>query len=776
MKKIINFIKEKKVYIFNIAIILTIFFISLYLMDIFPFGQYSFTYSDAKTQYQPMLYNFIEKLRTGLLENYSFNNGFGAPTIFNYVYYLSSPINFLGILFKSPNSMYFALTIIRMIIGTIIITFYIKSKTKNNFISTLGSIAYIFSGWFITYFTFSIWLDIFFVFPLFQYSLENLMEKGKCKLYIILIAFILISNFYIGFMICLYTLVYFIFNTITKKESFKYKKISFELITLSTIIALLLSFAHLYTIYDSFTKIKIIKKYNYDLIATSIKLFFASLLNGTTKFIISPGDPAAPNICTSILFTISFFYYFINNKINLKEKIKSILVCLFFTFIIFSPIADYVINAFHVPIGFPYRYSFIISFWIIYLMFKNFKTFDKKIDKKIYIICIALLIYNFILYHLNITDNKIFFLNMTFILIYTTLFVFYNKTKTYKLTLLLLLCLETICAFSINIPQIISTNYKTEEFKITKYREKTTKDTHLNQNLYTNKNNTSLFTSMNYKPLLLNLIWLDTGSDSSNHAIAYETSNIYNMFFNIKTDQPYYLEKIFAVNKDFKTINLANGNIVYNEMVEKATTYKNVLRKINYDYNPKKITITIPENGYYRINPNTECFIAIKYNKKTLRFEYKEIFTAPETLYLKKGAQIIISDIKEKDIEPVLLYKEEEEVLKKAHEKLSKNQINYTHYSDSHMEGTITVDKDQVIFTSIPYDKDWEIYIDGKKVQQYKILGEFMAVDCKEGTHKISLKYKTYYEIPILISISTGIAMIIHEIIKRKKIKDTKLT
>ena len=63
------------------------------------------------------------------------------------------------------------------------------------------------------------------------------------------------------------------------------------------------------------------------------------------------------------------------------------------------------------------------------------------------------------------------------------------------------------------------------------------------------------------------------------------------------------------------------------------------------------------------------------------------------------------------------------------------------------MEGTITVDKDQVIFTSIPYDKDWEITIDGKKVQQTKILGEFMGI----------------------------VSMIIHEIIKRKKQKDTKL-
>ena len=81
------------------------------------------------------------------------------------------------------------------------------------------------------------------------------------------------------------------------------------------------------------------------------------------------------------------------------------------------------------------------------------------------------------------------------------------------------------------------------------------------------------------------------------------------------------------------------------------------------------------------------------------------------------------------------------------------------------------MDKDQVIFTSIPYDKDWEIFIDGKKVKQIKILGDFMGIECEKGNHTISLKYNTHYEIPILISLGTAVSMIIHEITKRKKTK-----
>ena len=103
MKYITKFLKDKKTYFLNIFLVLTIFLIALALKNIYPFGKNSFATIDANIQYQPMLYNFIEKLKTGLLENYTFNSFFGQPTAFNYVYYLSSPFNIFGIFFRREN-------------------------------------------------------------------------------------------------------------------------------------------------------------------------------------------------------------------------------------------------------------------------------------------------------------------------------------------------------------------------------------------------------------------------------------------------------------------------------------------------------------------------------------------------------------------------------------------------------------------------------------------------------------------------------------------------
>ena len=220
MKRITNFLNKNKIYIFNSLLILGMLMLILFIKDIFPFGNRLLATSDAAVQYQPMLYNFIEKLRTGTLELYTFNNGFGAPTIFNYLYYISSPLNLLCIFFKTPEGMYTFSCLLKICISALTMTFYVKNKTNNNFLSTIMSIGYCFSGWILTYYNFSIWLDIFMIFPLFQYSLERLMEKGKCKLYIILLAYMLMSNFYLTFMVCLYTLVYYIFNIIIKKDKY----------------------------------------------------------------------------------------------------------------------------------------------------------------------------------------------------------------------------------------------------------------------------------------------------------------------------------------------------------------------------------------------------------------------------------------------------------------------------------------------------------------------------------------------------------------------------
>ena len=170
--------KKVNIYILNIAIILILFYILLKFNNIYPLGNLSFGISDGLGQFKPMIYDLLMRIKTGVLTSYSFANGLGNPTIFNILYYTSSPIELAGLLFNDPNAMYFYPLLVKLIITSINTTLYSKSKTNSIFAIIIANIAYCFSSWFITYYYYSTFVDIFMMFRLFQYGLEKLLDEN----------------------------------------------------------------------------------------------------------------------------------------------------------------------------------------------------------------------------------------------------------------------------------------------------------------------------------------------------------------------------------------------------------------------------------------------------------------------------------------------------------------------------------------------------------------------------------------------------------------------
>ncbi|MGN0474880.1 MAG: YfhO family protein [Acutalibacteraceae bacterium] len=70
---------------------------------------------------------------------------------------------------------------------------------------------------------------------------------------------------------------------------------------------------------------------------------------------------------------------------------------------------------------------------------------------------------------------------------------------------------------------------------------------------------------------------------------------------------------------------------------------------------------------------------------------------------------------------------------------------------------SITLDKSNLVFFSIPYDSGWSAYVNGKKVEIERVNVGFMAVLCDAGTSEIRFEYET----PMLKAgmIATGISL-----------------
>lgn len=66
--------------------------------------------------------------------------------------------------------------------------------------------------------------------------------------------------------------------------------------------------------------------------------------------------------------------------------------------------------------------------------------------------------------------------------------------------------------------------------------------------------------------------------------------------------------------------------------------------------------------------------------------------------------------------------------------------MNVTSWGEGYVEGTITNDVDEAIFTSVPYDDGWQVMVDGKQVKTCSAAG-FLAFDAGPGEHHVTMKY-----------------------------------
>lgn len=765
--------KKLKPYIINTTIIIGLLLITFIINDIYPFGNKTLTLYDAISQYQPMLYNFIIKIKEGILLNYSFNTGFGQPFIFNFLYYLASPLNLVALLFKNPYTMFLSVIILKTILTGIFATFYASKKTNNAFLTTIIAVAYTFSGWYLANLFHIMWLDSFMIFPLFQYGFEELTNNNKSKIYIISLAYIMITNFYMAFMICLYTLVSYLYNIITKKDKYINKIRNFQIIMFSTIVSFLLSFFHIYATYDAFLTMGIpINQPSYNNTTLHVLDLIKSFFCGNVLININANQNTAPNFTLSLIFLISFIYYFFNKKISIKDKIKNIIAFLFIIFLLYSKTLNYIINGFHVPIGYQFRYSFIITFFIIKLFIENYKTFDKKIDKKIYLINLILLIILTILFIFNNMELKNFIFNLVFLLSYTILFLLHNNKNIYKYLFTSIIVIEVLISLILNTNYEMDVTYYNNNFntEYITYRTENTK----NYQLYDNSSSYTSFSSMQYNLLYNDFLTFGISTDNKASITKTDSTELFYMLFNINTNNNKYLEKIYAVNDTIikdpilpNTTSFAN----LNSFAEKISGINDILTehiipatkqgKNTYSYIIDESNTYFIHTYFLNIEEMTINNESFNGNKLFEKHQYK--------IELNKGDIIEISYKEELENPDLILYIENKEKVNEVYTTLKDNQIKYTTYKDNHLEGTIKVEKNQIIFTSIPYDENWQITIDDKVVKPIKINYNLMGIECPEGTHKISLKYKNNYTIPIIISISTLITFIIVCIYKKKK-------
>lgn len=382
-----------KTFLITLSILLIVFI----TFGIYPFGDKTIIVIDSNTQYV----SFISYLKSIFLGNNDFKYLFSSSLGSNFIpllgYYLMSPFNLLAILFNLENiKLFMTIGIIIKICLCSVTMEYFLNKKFNTDKSYIFSISYALMAYNIVYMYHLMWLDTVMIFPLVILGIDYIFKEKNVFLYIVSLALSIIFNYYIGVMICIASLIYFIYKFILDYKIINRVRVMINYCISSLLGGLLSMFILIPSLFGlqggkaSFSLENLDLSFNTSYLKVIAKTFTASLGDGETWH----GGPMIA--CGMFIFVLTIIY-FSNKKINKKEKIIDgvLLFVLASTFVI-KPL-DLLFHGLTIPNCFDYRHAFIFVFFYILIAFKSLKNINlnkKYIKRVIYIIsCIFIVVY-----------------------------------------------------------------------------------------------------------------------------------------------------------------------------------------------------------------------------------------------------------------------------------------------------------------------------------------------------------------------------------------------
>ena len=381
--------------------------------DLAPFGDVTILRMDLYHQYGPLFAELYERVTNLDSFLYSWKSGGGSSFLGNFYNYLSSPLAIIMVLFGHKNmpEAIAAMIFLKSVLASFTFSFFLskKHKLQNPLVSAFG-VLYACSGYFIAYYWNVMWIDAFYLFPLVMLGIELLIKERKMKLYTITLALTLITNYYMGFMVCIFSVLYFIysyfveysisdtyFGQLAMREKgikgffrWAYNNLrnnkfidSGVRFAFSSVGAALLSCFALIPVFfilkscsaTSGSWPQEFKTY------FSIFDFLANHLAYLDPTIRSSGTDVLPNVYCGILTVMLVPLFIFSNKISLKEKVFSIGILGVMFASCYTNYLNFIWHGLHFPNDLPYRFSYMYSFLLLIFAFRalmNIKEYTTR--------------------------------------------------------------------------------------------------------------------------------------------------------------------------------------------------------------------------------------------------------------------------------------------------------------------------------------------------------------------------------------------------------------
>ncbi len=794
-----------------------------------PFGKVSILIADMRFQFV----DYIGYMKSVLFGNndlfYTFSKTFGGDMMGFASYYLFNPFYLILLLF--PNDVLPIGIVIMLILmcGFMGLDFYLMLRAMwgNRFSSLIFSTAYAFMGFNMAYINCIHYYFSVMMLPLVILGLYRMMKNRRMSgVYIASAAMAVISNYYIGYMILIFTAAFFVcfmFSGAIEYKDMRERIKNALTVLYATLLAVGISAFSLLSVLLSLQgQKKAIVKGGLRLFRNfRLTDFFSGLYAGAFYGNVSNGLPV---IYSGIIAVVFVFLYFANRTIKIREKICALLVFGFLIAGFWIDALNVMWHGFATPIGFPYRNSFLFSFMMLFTGYAGFvriKDGFKKWSANVFVIVFALYstyIYMFGNGTLGVRSILITGLTIACALI---LIVAMNEKNRYVIPALAgLFILQIGDSFyngAVSVDAYFSDKYS-EDNSLEAYKEYIDETQSLvdyvndldssffrMDKLYRRSHNDPLMfaynglshfssceteqvkTFMGRMGFRNNDNWAFYGDASTAFADCFmglkyllsqydETSKPYKFLYTNNEKMiycnPYALSLGFGMDESVKYVNMNEKDpfFLQNNIASRFT-------HTNYQiYRPVKVeeiklnNVTEKDNIYSREDPDKEASIEYILSITSNNFIYM-YFDAPEkqeaTLYIngdekgeyfsdydwsvreggyyEPGEMISMKFVLGGDsieIDNAYFYYESEPVLKAWYKDAVTTTCNVSKITSSHLTAETDVsDSAEYIVFSIPYEDEWRVKVDGKRVKPVEVMDALLAVKVPRGVHEIDLRY-----------------------------------
>ena len=824
----INRVNKKLLYISSFFIPVILYLFVYYRHGIWPFGDNTVMTGDMRYQFT----DYLSYLKTIVFSNndfsYSFSKNLGGNLTGFSAYYYFCPLNWITLLFPSSMLPVAEGLILIIYAGLSSLSFCcMLNKIKGeDYISIPFAAAYSMMGYTATYFQLSIYFADLIIFPMIILGLEKIIKNKKDnRLYFISLFAAVLSNYYLGYMICIFSTLYYIFRILSIAE--KRSEIKDYLTnTISFIVSSVLAVA-----LTAFSLIPTVLSLSGEKDTLSVGFFrtfemstvFSQFFTGSFSGNVSNG---LPNIFCGIIMVFLCIMYFMDSDRKVKVRLLSFLFIAFLFVNLYINTINVIWHGLNQPIGFPYRYSFTISFLVIIFAYDELLSLRNKLNKRnilaAFIIIAVYAAYIIFRKTTAITLKDIIF-DISILIVAAVLFIFTNKYQRMLKLFLFIISILELADLSYNASDVFNyfdlaklSEYQSfiamagEKFEWLKenddgfYRiEKDFRRTN-NDAMQFNYPGMSHFSSSEKKDKI-NFMGKLGFRNNGNWAFYNEpTTRFIESFFGMK----YFLSEHNQTANRHKRLNDEHDDvIVYLNQTAVPIMFasSSKIRDVNYNaYNndPFALQEAIADsindtrnNIFIKAEPETVVKVNLteekigdytRYTKKEkdsesyieYNFDIKNesclfaYFDSPHTqnadiycddqyrgeyftTYRWNIVNLYDHDPGEKiyvrltlkddslDLTNSYFYYESRENTEKLFNSVSGNKSSIKKITSSELEGDIEINDPSMdsILMTIPYDKGWTVYVDGKKTEIKRAAGMLISIDAEMGSHHIRMKY-----------------------------------